>query len=1525
MITGFNDTFYTNASGSDVENFVYTWYRNNSIIPNVTTINYQPTATGIYKVHIENSWGEYLESPSVEVRGLGGHTYIVTQPVSVTTHNLQTTLSAEVEGTGTITTQWYENGVIISGATNNSLVVDSVSGNYKYIASTNYETVTSDSVTVQLTAINSFYSAKFSSGTNYITKSATLEHTLSSNDFTIEAWVNPSTNTGYKFIVGVGENYDGVGWLLYTEVNGSLNFICNGMGWNLNSSVGYTAAQKLTPNKWQHVAVTRSNNNVRLFLDGVMIQEKAFSGVITTYHSQIRCGQWIYQASGDLKVTDLRIVKGQALYESNFVAPYAKLTSTGYSFDSYYHNKLITINQNITGTILELELQDSTFNSNWTKVGRPVITADSNWYLDDVALINQFSGVGDNVQGRDGAFYSGGYRNFLDGYMQGYYPYRYLWYPSVPDDPAWTFATSFENGLPSVYPNQYTQEAVVSAGDFIFNDTLYNVDGGMVVTTAPVSTAGTFSKVLGTSDSAVVRLSKAINAGDFTFEAYVKLDVLNSNQCIFDMPYSNGQYPYNGYVVQYYNNTFRTYSGPVGVSGGVISNLNEWYHVASVRQDNVLSLYINGIRQQSISNTYSITKQDLTIGKHATLDSSYAWNGKITNVRVSNIARYSGDYFNSEFTPFIRDNNTLALAFQTNSLEGFVTPTGTVSSSPLSPWYLDKIAKDSSFTGVGDGLTTGQYGYVYNNGTLTNHPYYINSFWLDQQTIQNGLILYTKRHTDTVASSVLLQADGDQLINTNASGVVSTNTLTRSMYSRYFDNVSYGYLNDPTKADYNSAGFTIEFWVKLNSTNRQHVIFTRNGGSANWSNSGHQYTGFLYQSMFWFQYSTGGGYQVSLTTSALTANTWYHIAVAFDGTSTRVYKDGIFQSSSITPYYTGLTLTQFLFGKDANSNSSTFLNGYLSNFRFIRGQALYVTPSFAVPNAALTDTGYGNINQGITGTVTVKVFQSPQLENLLTTVNTVASSNESPLIFKDFASTLQYTGYGNNNIGRLNYEYTTGAELHHPYSIYNAKFIDVSSVDLINNGSKLFTNYYSSTAVAINTFVYGGLSAFVTNLSGEFTAIEPTTHASRYFENGTNTDGQGTIYKLPSADLDFGTSDFTIEFWSKQIAKPDNYNRTFVFSAPAFGFTFNPGHSTWGANRYSFEAWKGGATWASPGDQTNYYNSITNETLVYNTWKHFAICKQGSHVYLYIDGVLKPESTLTVDGRSWTFTEGYFGYMYGFASNLRIIKGQALYTSNFNVPNAELTNTGYGTVNQGITGIVTRYLQSTNIESGCVNQGSVSSNESPFLNYKTYGVNFDGNNQWITTTYTAIGTDNFTYEAFINIKRLSDNQNIIDYPILIGHYTNGKFGIYNRTNDKVMYTSENAVQIGQWMHIALVRNSNTTTFYVNGSAAAIGTGTDWTSNLTSTTGYIGKFFNTGSYTFGLNGAVSNVRLIKNQALYTTNFTVPSADLTTTGYGNVNQNITGNIVLLGVNQPIYKTNTRMFNFSNCSEPSLVSLF
>ena len=179
---------------------------------------------------------------------------------------------------------------------------------------------------------------------------------LVSEDFTIEFWFRINSGAGSETVGLFGSYYTGgggKGMLMQSSATYNQVFFQwmygsgSGTDWAyLNQTQGTRTA--LSNNTWYHVAVTRSGNTWRLFLNGTQEDSVTQSGELSDSGSTTRLGN--YGPSGTAShglngyIEDFRITRGVARYTSNFTAPTsAHPTSTGDV------NKVVVINSSADG------------------------------------------------------------------------------------------------------------------------------------------------------------------------------------------------------------------------------------------------------------------------------------------------------------------------------------------------------------------------------------------------------------------------------------------------------------------------------------------------------------------------------------------------------------------------------------------------------------------------------------------------------------------------------------------------------------------------------------------------------------------------------------------------------------------------------------------------------------------------------------------------------------------------------------------------------------------------------------------------------------------------------------------------------------------------------------------------------------------------------------------------------------------------------------------------------------------------
>jgi len=170
----------------------------------------------------------------------------------------------------------------------------------------------------------------FDGSGDYLQLAYNSDWDLSNSDFTIEAFINSTdTTTNYPSIIG---RWQAAGQALWdfrpqsTDAGDNFFFIYN----NGSSSVPINSGAFVCDGSWHHLAVTRSGTNLYMFVDGVLKTTHNIGTATISNNTNVPLyiGYDPYGASYYNGFTsNLRLIKGTALYTSNFTPPSAPLTA----------------------------------------------------------------------------------------------------------------------------------------------------------------------------------------------------------------------------------------------------------------------------------------------------------------------------------------------------------------------------------------------------------------------------------------------------------------------------------------------------------------------------------------------------------------------------------------------------------------------------------------------------------------------------------------------------------------------------------------------------------------------------------------------------------------------------------------------------------------------------------------------------------------------------------------------------------------------------------------------------------------------------------------------------------------------------------------------------------------------------------------------------------------------------------------------------------------------------------------------
>jgi hypothetical protein len=106
-----------------------------------------------------------------------------------------------------------------------------------------------------------------------------------STGMTLEAWINPSSNTGWRSVI-LKEAPTGLAYSLYGNNNASRP---SGYG-HVTVDVAVVGTAVLPLNTWTHVALTFDGTILRLYVSGVQVKTQALNGALVSSTGALRIG-----------------------------------------------------------------------------------------------------------------------------------------------------------------------------------------------------------------------------------------------------------------------------------------------------------------------------------------------------------------------------------------------------------------------------------------------------------------------------------------------------------------------------------------------------------------------------------------------------------------------------------------------------------------------------------------------------------------------------------------------------------------------------------------------------------------------------------------------------------------------------------------------------------------------------------------------------------------------------------------------------------------------------------------------------------------------------------------------------------------------------------------------------------------------------------------------------------------------------------------------------------------------------------
>ena len=1023
--------------------------------------------------------------------------------------------------------------------------------------------------------------------------------------------------------------------------------------------------------------------------------------------------------------------------------------------------------------------------------------------------------------------------------------------------------------------------------------------------------------------------------GEFTWEFWVYPTHTDDRILISDSGNSNIQmFRLNmgsPGTITFYNGGYVFYQVNAGVQPF------EWTHLALSRgSDNVTRLFVNGVQKATANNTYGWRPNKIGQFFYNGSVNGNAFKGYMSNMRIVHGTQLYSSNFTPPTEPLTAVTNTKLLTLQDNRIvdnsvdNNTITRTGDVFIKPTSPFSDDRTyQKASYFSGKFDGTNdylsfgnnsdfafgTGQFtveAWVYSNGAQDSNASIMSC---GSSGFHSGSWQFDSNHTMSPGKWFFI------IQNSSSTAVESTNSVTHNQWthlavSRDSNNVVRlfvdGVLNDsatistnlsdtgPFKIGTNRAtGAYFDGYISnvrivkgtclytsaftpsttpLTPIANTKLLALQDYYLVDRSSSGHSITNY-------------GG--VTLKPESPFSNTTYpvdkHVSWQFDGTNDYIdIPDVNFEKTSIasTSDLSGFSLagdysfvnSVLYFCRSANGiNNSGSSFKWQTARRFDKDWSIQVRVGNGNPTHSYIETG----------------FQIGFATSNSTTYHSNGLSLE-PQSTRKYS--IELTCYGTNSTYIKLYDGSSSTAISSSSNIVN-------TMPLVGEYDYWFDYDHSASTIKIYQANSGGTKPSTPAYTFNNVVFDDT---ELYTSIGAGHNGyykadwtlkQWILDDGTGSDFAFGTEDFTVEGW---------FNATDLSSGAGLVYIGGNANSYAGvrlgisSNQLYLLMSTNGTSWQT---QTG----LIGDTILTGSWNHFAVTRNSTTVYVFLNGTQIASPALS--GSLYFGTQNRCGYssseyLNGYLSNLRIVKGTALYTSDFTVPTEPLT---------AVSGTKLLTLQSgtlvDNSASGhaFTNNGAAVTEVSPFgaaLIDRAGSMYFGGSWDYIRhSSYSnsdfAFGTGDFTVEGWV--YPMDSNAGFFDtrtalsdcgYGFGIGDGSSSGPTIWDGCGYAFELQTSTLVPRHEWSHIAFTRKSNTVQVFVNGVSA----GTAATGGRNNNVG--GVIVATNSNTLyqttpapsgaGLKGYMADLRVIKGTAIYTSNFTPPTAPL---------QPITNTVLLL----------------------------
>jgi len=459
---------------------------------------------------------------------------------------------------------------------------------------------------------------------------------------------------------------------------------------------------------------------------------------------------------------------------------------------------------------------------------------------------------------------------------------------------------------------------------------------------------------------------------------------------------------------------------------------------------------------------------------------------------------------------------------------------------------------------------------------------------------------------------------------------------------------------------------------------------------------------------------------------------------------------------------------------------------------------------------------------------------------------------------------------------------------------YGAAGTPTGATDDEFNRTSFLSHFEGANNGVNNAFDDSSASNHTISLTGNVTQGSFGPFARPDGDWGCYFDGSDYLSMPDSGDFELASGDFTVAAWLFPHVDGSGYQ-------PVITHASHSGNAGWGiwyqANKLQF--------FVNNASTTVY---ITSGTFTANEWTHVAAVRTGNTIKLFINGdedvstsisdFNNSTTTLTI-GASPNWNSTY--YYTGIISNILVLKGTALYTGDFTPPTSKytaITNTKLLTCQSN------RFVDNSASGHTVTPSGNAAVTAfGPFLTSAVYdpAVNgasayLDGDGDSLVLADSSdfeLGSGDFTIAMWVYPEDLIPPDRAYNNLALMMHSTYYGtavgWSMFWQTTASLtncfrfmvngtarIYDAEGFFG-RQWTYLTAVRTGNTLKLFINGVQKVSTSFADFSNSTTTLT--IGASPNWQSDVYKFGGQMSDVFICKGTAVYTSNFTPPTAPLT----------------------------------------------